>query len=568
MTYDDEDLIRSALLRERPDPRSFEHSTLAKLDAGEAQRAEIGEEPAHLVQAACAAPVHLFPALLSARSFGWMALPVVLVAAAGMTFLWSLQALMGSRPTVTEQVAGGHSSEILIKAWWRRNAAPACLTLLAVASLAWFLPLEAILLLFIVSMTYVASIVRNVTAGGSGSRSVVGTMTAEFLGLLVLVLLFMGDLGQGIRSAHFHEAWIPATLLAGAFACDLLGSWRSRTTPVRKVLGWLPMVTLIGLMTLVVAPRGRMIDQNRLVAYAESFDAPIDDVVEWQRFGAIRAALDDLAVAVEPSQPAVSRWEGALLGQEGDSLFDPSLWSSVDGAARTNSLSLASWKALAEDPDTQSLLGEHALHPSPLTFGSRVLALAKSGLTESESKRLATWLMGAWPTANSRRPLVTTRGIVELLNALAQPINFEEHVAEVHALLQSSWNAEDLGPAAVSASLAAAGLIHQFGAPAGFDLADMRLRLRRLATPSLVETLGPHSLKYLRIQSYRFEAGAALELLDAAARKSEMEPAAAPGSWIVSERLLLGAALLALLCVLSVLLARDDSEVFASASNE
>lgn len=564
MTFTDEELIRASLERERPDPDDFRRSALAKLAERDAESAKLAqretqapirrEDPARMAQAASVAPIHLFPALLSARSIGWVAFPVVLLAAAAMTFLWSMKRVVGPRPARSSsrphRGSFTRSSELLIKTWWRRNALAAGCTFACIAAVGWFLPVNAILLVLIGSMVYIATIIPELSRGGLATRRIVAKMTSEFLGLLLALTLLAGGLGLDAPSIQLHEPWIPATFLAGSFLCDFIGQWQYLKTRWRKLTALLPTLLVIVVTATTLWPRGLTIDEAEVIRYVESFDAPIEDVVEWQRFGRLHAMLRDLESPAAPSELALARWRAAATTLGPDSSATELTWSSVDGAARGGCLANSTWQTLAEDPITRAVLRSEGGYPEPLIYRSRVMALLREGLSNEERQRIADWLLTVRVRSVRPRPLIRFADLVEMLDQLGQPTDEAFLRQYAHRRIEMYSNARALGASNLGPTVALVRLLARFGMPDGFDVEPFRERLARLADPTIIESLTPASWTLLTVQKYRYEATAALLLLHAVAPAERRERSAL--EWIASERLAFGAALLVLLCLLAV----------------
>ena len=244
---------------------------------------------------------------------------------------------------------------------------------------------------------------------------------------------------------------------------------------------------------------------------------------------------------------------------------------SLDGASDAGILPESLRQRIESDPRTLALVGSKTALRHLGTFRLRLLTLVRAPMDEARRDELASWLRGGWPAPESERALITMESLVEALDALQRPLDLEARRSDVHRALNHAWRGTyhqrpraagfDMGSRApqeharadlflMEATHAAIRLIRRFGAPAELDLTRLHAFLRNVASPSLVEALSPARFALITIQPYRYQGAVALDELEASDAWAQARlTAAPPPPFLVTERLFIGALLLAGLCV-------------------
>lgn len=565
MSATDELTLRAALRARRPDPDAFRAGVLRK----------IAERAAHAEQPRRAAAAFLPLQLTQSKTGAALTLPVVSLAVLALTFIGALRAILGLRGRVrAERAMTDAQADDALALWWRQHAVHAGISLVALGLLARYQPAQALIAVLVVSMLAVTHACGRLVESGAASRATVGKLTSGFLAALLVAMLLFRDFASGHRTFTIADQWIPFVLLIGLLACDALQRWSASWSLVRKaatVIG--PTVLALGGGVWIHAEL-RPVPMSRAIAWASSFERPVDDVVNWTRLGAIG---ESAARGGGPSSTAAIDWTAPrrvlaeAWRQRGRTLIDEPLFvTALDGAARLDLMPDELWQALRADPETQRLLTSDTALRFPSVSGIRLRALVRGGLTDAQRDHLASALERGWPAVEEPDALQRMALLTELADCLGRPLPNEPLRASVARALEAHWmpldgRGDGLAAFARTAAEAllrqgsadtpallllpptrmAATLIARFGTPASIDLKRVAAFLRRTATPTLVEALAPRWWPMVTTQPYRYEASAGLH-----AMRAITAPRA--GSWL-RESTLLGTLLLVGLCVVATL---------------
>jgi hypothetical protein len=583
-----EDELRRALQPLRPDPEIFRDAVLRKLaerrPGARAWRRAAGFAPLGLLDAGLtrnALAAGMVTKIQSGGIAGALALPALALAMLALTFLAAARSVLASLRSQAAHSTDEQTENGAVRAWWRAHAGGAALAIGALAVLAWTQPIEAVVVVLLLSLAVVARLVRAMAQAGAATRAGVGAFTAAFLGGLLGAGLLLGELAPGFGrglGARLDTGgppghWAPAVILWGVLVCDALGRW-SPHWPAWKKLAWgvLPTASLALALAAVYAGT-RPAQVARLARFVERAELPLEDVVGWQRLGQVGAWLREHGAAFDASRSAhVVAAEWTRRGGAAAALDDSLSIHVLAGAARLGVLPDGLWAAIAADPSTQVLAQGHAASLVPSHAQVRVLALARAGLDEDRRERLAGLLRASWPRAEAPRALEEMATAVELAEHLGRPFG-DEVVEDVRRALELHWTGAVPGwpepapftsdlpragdhrsgdPLHLPATRAAVALIARFGAPAGIDLPRVRRYLQRAASPSLVEAVSPAAFPMLTTQDHRYVAACALHDLD------RLPGAASAGlaARLRAANVILGALLVVALCVLATWSAR------------
>ena len=604
--------LREALRPYRPDRERFQRAVAQKLAthvaggtsprscAGPAPSgAELDEpigEGAHLSAAASVLPLGVLDpsaaglpaACLPSSSKGLattLALPAISLAMLAVAFFGGVRSVLAMR---TSAAATREAADRAARAWWRQHVWRAVGVLALVLALRWTQPIEALVVVVLGSMVALASVLAQLSRAGAASRATVGLFTANLLAATTGATLVFGALEVGVDNEPWKDPWVTFVLLTGWVACDRIGAWNSRWSATRRLVAiGLPLLLLGGLAARFQSQLVAL-DRERLVAFVDEFDAPVSDVVEWQRFGTIAEWLGRTSSGPLDLETARQLTERTLAAP--DVRHEPLRASapahSLLGAARAGLVSQRAWNSIAEDSEAQRILA----HEGPLLESAitewLVRAAAATGAPAAVRNRLAERLAAAWPAADAPRAVHTMELYAELCAVLERPLTVEPRPGSTRDALEYNWtlsaaagstsagfvmdttNLEhtDADIHRVSPTLAAVRLMRRFGVPPGIDLDSVEAFLRRAATPSLVEALSPRVFDQLRVQSYRFVAEVALrELLELRTERALSTRPASASSRVLDHRLLLGALGLVVLCLLATSrAARDEAQRSAS----
>lgn len=271
-------LVREALAPLRPDPAAFREATLAKLRAHPMER---DRRPARI------AALQALPMFMKGPATGWLSLPVVTLAALGATAIWAVLRLVRGSQGASAQEVDAPSADEMVSRWWAEHAAVSVLTLSLLVGTALLAPATALLGVILASTLHVAFLSVRLAASGRADGATLGRILSEFLGLLGGLLLVAGD-----WSSRWHandlgiRVWVPMVLIGGSFLCEWLGGWRRRSVG-QRIAGAVPVVVLAFLVTQVLTPRMKRPSQAQVARWAETFDEPVTNTVEWLRFSRV-----------------------------------------------------------------------------------------------------------------------------------------------------------------------------------------------------------------------------------------------------------------------------------------
>ena len=568
----EEQALRDALRPLRPDPEAFRRAVERTLEG----RRELGRSDALRLREAAAVlplgatdPTGPLPALAVQHTGGlgplsFLALPAASLAAIALTVVASVRRLVHVRPSPN---ADSRDADRALADWWREQGARPWFVLAFLVLVAWSQPIEAIVLVLVVSQLALGSVLVRLSRVGAVSRVIVGQATSGLLGTLVAACLAVASASPGVGDTSWRDPWVPFVLFAGWAACAAFASWRGAWSPVRKGLSVLVPITLVAVLGGRLAERLTSLDEERLRAFAERFEAPPSDVVDWQRFGSVVSWLRARGL----HELDLERAERALrtaLPHGANPLEAEAPTHSLLGAARAGFLADEHWDAVLADERMAILDADGPLLESGTTEWL-LRAAARTPLSAGERDHLAGRLRAAWPSPERPRALVTMATLVEWLDLLARPLSGEPYRADAHAALIAAVHEEPSNgfvsdPAdrtrtradihRVEPTRAALTLVERFGAPADLELGEIESFLRRAATPSVIEALAPASARMLTVQPYRLEAELGLrELL--ALRGPDENGVVRDGAFAVllASRARLAAAALVLVCIAACL---------------
>jgi len=581
-----EESLRRALEAVRPDPDEFRDEVLRKLAQREASEPQARSLSSPWRSAAAVLPLELLrpvgvsaPLSLVGKKLGAKGLtsafvfPALSIAMAAFAFVATLRSLMRLRGT---KHTSAEVADNAIRAWWKDHQWHAALTIVLLAAVAWTQPVEALVLILLVSMVVIAATLGQLSRAGAASRATVGTFTSTFLGALLGLALMFDEFGAGLRSRHVPDYWAPLLVLSGSLICDLLGRWRSDWSLFKRIGSASGLALGLAACGLYLNERVHPVSDAQLQRYVAQFDEPPSDAVNWQRVGLVGEWLIDQNAAVNRDRIRAwidQRWsEAQARGADYDTLLPESV---LRGAVRLDVFPRGLWDALRE-PERFGYLLEH---DGPLSYpaASRVdlglRALARLDLSQDERDHLGRRLELGWPHEPVLQRLETMAALCTLAAALERPLPVRDLRDSVHAALLEHWRGEradeprEAGFATeladvereiadihlVNATLAAVELIERFGLPPGIELKRLEAFLQRVATPSLIEALSPRGFEAISVQPYRYVAAVALRKLHATTEWSEHDREPNLLAALISERVLVASLLLVVLCIFATL---------------
>ncbi len=225
--------IGDAMAPERRGEKDFREGVGERLDADV-------ERPFHVSALARNAAAFLPPVLLpkglvkggaivggvAVKKVGWKLIPGVIAFPAVVMIMLVVTFAMGLRRTVTSGPQGleRRDAKDEIRAWWRRFLIPICLSIVA---LIWFgqkAPVQAIMLLGVLSMAALVGIFGALSRAGLVSRRQVGYRLGSFLFGLV-IYSFILSTSRDVQ--YIGERWVwgvPASFAIAATLCTVLGA--------------------------------------------------------------------------------------------------------------------------------------------------------------------------------------------------------------------------------------------------------------------------------------------------------------------------------------------------------
>jgi len=245
--------LSSALGELRVDPKDFAAGVRERIGAapekelklGETRPLEATQTPApswstRVQRAAAFLPPLLLPKAvakgaglaggLAAKQSSWKFLPGLLAFPALVLLMFATSFWIFLRQSVASggQMSDEQEAKIETKAWWRRHFVPVLLCVLLFGYGFKFYPVEAILLLFGVSMFSLAGIFSTLAKAGLATRAEIARRSVSSLYLSVWIgISFLEELPVLMQGQELTYG-VPLSLVAGALLCGAIGEdWSS-----------------------------------------------------------------------------------------------------------------------------------------------------------------------------------------------------------------------------------------------------------------------------------------------------------------------------------------------------
>jgi len=564
-TLIDERSLREALRSLRPEPDEFEAAVLEKLEERERRTALLLRSP-FLRQVAALLPPSLAPTLpaaaagkqiLAKLAATALAMPVLLLAMVGVTFVASLRSL---RRLDADEVGKSRRSRRATK-WWGAHPFAVLLGLTFVMLLVLTKHIDLLLASVILSMLVLTWALRRLSAAGLAGRSQVGGPCGS-----VLIMLTMGVAPArqmlGIHQAELQALLVYALLLVGGLACSFLAipaggrarNGLSRTGLLLLSFPWL--VVIFGLQIYARDPKTVGMTRAELVEYVNTTVPEVGPSSEWR---VLRETATWLArTGSEELDPTPARTAFREAFTRGEDLSNFVLSSAAD----LGWIEDEDWDTVLDEGRTRRLLEGSGQIPFLDQMRAQLYGLVQTGaLTKEQGYRLANRLVASWLEVDSQAKLPLLVEIVRDLDLIGRPERPSQLAPMARAALTEAWmpaggrRESDAGGFAKyylrskefadeEAAGAAVLLMERFGVPEGIDLVRVHEYLRGQAERSVsrpVSTLDVEKALALA----RFERSFAAQL-----------PAErAPGllDQILNWRLTIGVGLLVGLCLYATL---------------
>lgn len=210
-----------------------------------------------------------------------------------------------------EQAADEREAKIEAAAWWRRNFVPVVLCVLMFGYGAKFYPVEAILLLFGVSMFSLAGIFSTLAKAGLASRAeIAGRCVSSLYFSLWIGISLLEELPVLMQGQELTIG-VPLSLVVGAVLCGVLGAdWRSsrgRRAGLFALLGGLFIsVMLIGVRGIPRSGQARIQQAREFIEGGFVDSAPFEE--QWLELLAARSHL----LASQTSVPDMRTYRAEL----------------------------------------------------------------------------------------------------------------------------------------------------------------------------------------------------------------------------------------------------------------
>lgn len=319
----EESAVRGALEPWRVDADSFASSLAQRLAEAEdreeaadrgtdgqtlsdGQRSRFWRSPLLQRAAAILPPGFLHPELLKSTGLGGgaavlgkkigvkgapalLAFPAVAIIVLGLTFVAALR--RATTGVNAEEAEDFRRFDAQLRFWWRTHGKAVLILGLAATILFWGRPAEAILLMLLVSMVVLTWVLGQLQRAGLATRERLGE---RWGGMLVQVgifgMLLINVLLQDSGS-NLHAAWPATVLILGGALCSLIGGWRPKSG------GWSSQSKLHGLLSLgVVAMLFPSLmttpsDRETRRDWVESFHGVPLDTAMWRPFSLLASEL-------------------------------------------------------------------------------------------------------------------------------------------------------------------------------------------------------------------------------------------------------------------------------------
>lgn len=589
----EEQRVRDALEPWRVDPEAFNSSLARRL--AEAEEGSGGSEPdagnprslsdgarsrfwrSPLLQRAAAIlpPGFLHPDLLKSTGLGGgaavlgkkigvkgapalLAFPAVAIFVLGLTFVAALrQATLGVNAKGADKDA---NTDDQLRFWWKTNGRAVLLLAVAAIIVFWGRPAEAILLMLLASMIALTWVLGKLQSAGLATRERLGE---RWGGMLMQVGIFGMMLTNALlrdSGSNLHAAWPACVLIVGGTACSLVGGWRPKSggwTSQAKVHA----VVSLGLVGMLYPSlRSAPTDRQRRLEYVEAFQGIPLNTAEWRPFALLSYEL----LRDGGRAPDLMRAETNLLKAVRE---DPKVSSYILSDAAL--LGIFNGEPLQEFADrygVKNLLERDSAlrHPAQSYFDIFVRSRL-APLNDAECDHVADRLLLALPEGPKFAALEETWWIQECLRLVGRLDRLAPHRPRIRDIVAASWRGSaDSGGATPPArtfvdnpgfvtrrnlarffsdepTFYAVSLMAEHGAPSTVDL-------ERVATACRMESIPSHGW-FGGIDDTELIYSALWDRLN-----MDFEfPAESLGIRILRERVLVGCALLVVLCFVSTL---------------